>query len=971
MKKILSLAVAVLAALSSAAQPILVGHRGSNYGLENSEESFRNGVKLGYKYLETDVKFTKDNILVCSHDDDTKRLGGTKELAKSTLEELQSETLTQTRLGQTYTGRLCSMKEYLQICKDAGIGALIELKWTAGINSNDCSKIPLLIAQIDEMDMRSNCIILTSMKPCLEYIRTNYPDIELQFLTGEKWASNFDWCVKWKIDADIQAGYFDRAAVKKFHSQGLKVNMWTTNDDAGYLNYGNMGCDFITTDRLDGHNLPELDPEITSPVNEVDYPETTFNPTLSLNYTLSEPVLTAWPAEFEGLKVRRAVRTAQGWYVLAHDAASEARLFFWADGAAPVAMDTDGLEDLSDIAMTADGFLLGSVLAPATNWKLYSWTSPEAEAEEVANLDDYYDIAGTVIGKSMTVSGRLNNLKIFTTAPEETALCAIEISKSKVSQAQCLPFSDAFGKGAAAEGLLTMSPMSRDNIVLSISGSAVEYTVDPAASAVSPLEDRPALLPAPAAFDWLRYGSHLYAATALLSDSGNLCLAIYDPEADMAVTMQRTLCVIPSGYVAVDFRAVAPGESPVRVFVEGEGVYTSAFDPEAAPQEAADVKLVLERQWIFSNTTDNFLKELDGTYARQGTGVNGRFYINNCNEKLLHVFDSTGHLGTLPGGAGYGCARDDAGNIIVRADASTGAEHTFLIYPVGSVPGSDVKPVELTVDFNLEGQTDFINASGDLLGADGGYIYLYPAKQTAVSIARILSGNLDRVIIADGLSHTATVAAYVVPASNNPLHWYYHIRSSSIKEYLGNTSVDLMAGRTGTTPPARNTTGGFAVIQEGGNRLLIHNSGANYMGGFTVRDMTLDRVITNVNPIGNLGYNDGNYSTFNWLIAERNDAFDYTIYQYCPANGIAVYRLADASGVEDAAVENTAEINYDGEVISAPGAMWLTVCDITGRTLATVRSTSGLPAPEIETATLPRGLLIVRTPSSTAKILNR
>lgn len=89
------------------------------------------------------------------------------------------------------------------------------------------------------------------MKPCLEYIRTNYPEVELQFLTGQYWASHFDWCVQWKIDADIQAGYFDKSTVTRYHEEGLKVGVWTVDDNGAYRTYGNYGCDFITVNSLD------------------------------------------------------------------------------------------------------------------------------------------------------------------------------------------------------------------------------------------------------------------------------------------------------------------------------------------------------------------------------------------------------------------------------------------------------------------------------------------------------------------------------------------------------------------------------------------------------------------------------------------------------------------------------------------------------------------------------------------------
>ena len=184
------------------------------------------------------------------------------DIATSTLAELQAEELHQRRNGVDYTGRLCSMQEYLQICKEGGVGAVVELKWTAGVNSNDQSNIPLLIQEIEQAGMRDKVIILTSMKPCLEYIRKNYPDITLQFLTGEYWANHFDWCVEHGIDVDIQAGYFDKAAVTRYHTKGLKVNMWTTNSEDGYISYGNMGCDFITTDVSTATIFPNLIPRV-------------------------------------------------------------------------------------------------------------------------------------------------------------------------------------------------------------------------------------------------------------------------------------------------------------------------------------------------------------------------------------------------------------------------------------------------------------------------------------------------------------------------------------------------------------------------------------------------------------------------------------------------------------------------------------------------------------------------------------
>lgn len=534
MKRIYTLLLLTMLTLSINAQPILCGHRGSLWGVENTSEAFINGAKKGYKYLECDVKVTGDGEYIISHDDNTSRLGGNLTIASATLAQLKAETYTQTRGGVKYTGQICTVAEYLQICKDHNVKPLIELKWATGINNNDCSKIPGLISLIDNYGFKQEAIILTSMKPCLEYIRTNLTD-------------NFP---------------------------------------------SSMGEEKI-------------------------------------------------------------------------------------------------------------GYLMGA--------------------------------------------------------------------------------------GEVKDG----------------------------------------------------------------------CIYLY-------------------------------------LFAQNEGMVKYVIEGEVPDGNTGEVDFKLEKVWSKTVNENNAPDHIDGTNAQQGGAHNGIFYVNDCVDKLVYMFNENGLIGTLPGGTGWGTACDDAGNIIIRNDKSTTTSHSLLIYPSGT-SSSTAEAKELTFDLNEAGQTNFISASGDVLG-EGGYVYFFPNKQTVVNILKIVNGEVESVKTSENLSITGSTAGYVIPIKNNPENWLYQVRGNGYYLYNGGDKAAFIAGSSSTTAPNRNSTCGGEYFTLSSHDIMIYNSGANYTGGFTIKDITADQVITSVAPIGNKGYTEGgNYSVSNWMFAEKIDAGSYYLYQYCPANGMAVYRFYDAN----------------------------------------------------------------------------
>lgn len=1014
MKRLLSLIFALSSIFPMFAQPLLVGHRGSYWGVENTSEAFINGAKKGYHYLECDVKVAGDGSFVLSHDDTTERLGGSLSIASSTLAQLKAETYTQTRGGVTYTANICTLDEYLDICKEYNVKPVIELKWATGINTNDCSNIPALITAIENKGFRSTCVILTSMKVCLEYIRTNYPDVTLQFLTGEYWSSHFDWCVQNGIDVDIQAGYFDKSTVTKYHDAGLKVNMWTANDNTAYKTYGNYGCDFITTDYLDPATLPALDASTTLPPNTIDYP--VIDGTVQGQYT-PELVCDIEPGLIpESEIVNRALLRNGKWYVLSNNITGgdspQIKIYDAETGNLLKTMDTSTLSGgdilLNDIAFTADGILLGCNQATVSYsgdggvWKIYKWASDDAVPEVYAQISTANMLgnwSSAVAGTAFCVSGNLDDLYVYVTTYSATASSrTYRLAGIQYASGTAGTFVYALNNNYYTEAIwgtrpvLTVTPSSRSNLLIdSKTMQPTEYTFEWEGTRI-PMTDyatSPSNLLSndTKGFSFLRFGSKVYAYATNISDS-KASAALYD----VTNTLANMTAVSPNvpNETNIDSGAYlntgieyADGYINLYTYIESNGFSKHQISVDSGSSTpSANADFALELIWQNSINTQNAPEHIDGSNAQQGGAANGLFYVNDCSDKKIYIFDQSGCLGSIDGGSGWGCALDDAGNIIVRDDKNTDTSHSFIIYPANTTVANAGTPISLNVTVPLAGQTNFISASGDVLG-DGGYIYMYPNAQSAINIVAMSNGAVTATQSSSAISIEGTTAGYVIPIGNNSENWIYQVRNKGYYTYNGGANEILLTGSGSTTAPNRNNTVGGEYFTVSGHQIFIHNSGTNYTGGFTIRDLTTNTVITTVTPIGNLGYTTGgNYSVANWLFAEKINDGSYYIYQYCPANGMAVYLFHDKNYSSIETIESIAKTpelkifpnpaTTSINITSPSGIAAASIFSISGKKMNTTVSLIGENSVTLDISELPSGIYLINVPNhKTAKLIKK
>lgn len=231
-----------------------IGHRGSlGYGVENTVEAFNARIPHNVYGLECDIRISTDGKMFIMHDDDFKRLAGIndKHVWEYSSNELDKITLTQNYNNKTFLGKVAYLEEYLKICKENNLYAIIEIKYSPNLCDDDISGSKLLFSLIEKYDMLDKTIIISFMEKCLIKLRKLYPNVNMQLLVCGKIDKHLKTCICYNFGID---SCFDESInsknIEKYHANGLVVNVWTIDDKKLSEELSNMGVDFITSNIL-------------------------------------------------------------------------------------------------------------------------------------------------------------------------------------------------------------------------------------------------------------------------------------------------------------------------------------------------------------------------------------------------------------------------------------------------------------------------------------------------------------------------------------------------------------------------------------------------------------------------------------------------------------------------------------------------------------------------------------------------
>lgn len=241
----------------------VISHRGANRRApQNTIPAFENSIKIGVDGFETDIHLTKDGVPVVCHNytiDETST--GKGEIRNMTLEELRTYDFG-SYFHEKYAGtKLPTLEEFLELCETADIEIMnIEIKPPLDGNMEIVKKT---IDAVKSHELFDRLLISSFDANVLVECKKVDPECKTGLLYCPKQKEFYTKLLFGyvKVAKEIKADYFhphfssvNKRFVRRLHENGVKVNVWTVNDEKVAKYLLKCGVDGLITDVPDVMN---------------------------------------------------------------------------------------------------------------------------------------------------------------------------------------------------------------------------------------------------------------------------------------------------------------------------------------------------------------------------------------------------------------------------------------------------------------------------------------------------------------------------------------------------------------------------------------------------------------------------------------------------------------------------------------------------------------------------------------------
>ena len=228
--------------------PVVIGHRGCIYEVENTAAAIQTAADLGADYAEIDVQLSADGVPVVLHDSNLWRLAGQNlNVADLTAAELTALELPATG-GATRPGRIPTLAELLDLvaADPQGISLLVELKPTG---DNAAVLTQAVLDLVEQSGVGARLMFMSQDLTSVNMLQSAHPEWWVGYCaygsTGDLdegiWQYNVDFLA-------VEESMISNRLARMARSQGLPLYVWSVYDSDKMLQYLQMGVVGLITD---------------------------------------------------------------------------------------------------------------------------------------------------------------------------------------------------------------------------------------------------------------------------------------------------------------------------------------------------------------------------------------------------------------------------------------------------------------------------------------------------------------------------------------------------------------------------------------------------------------------------------------------------------------------------------------------------------------------------------------------------
>lgn len=229
----------------------IIAHRGSSGKYpENTMLAFRKAVEEGADMIETDVRKTKDGVLVIMHDNQLSRVSddprADMKITESNYDDFKDIDISSKKHPEAPVQHVALLSELLELIKETGIEVNIEIK----VNSSCYDNLEYYIYDmVKEYGVEDKILYSSFDHIALDNLKRQDPTVKIGLLYSNALCNVCDYACRMNADA-IHPEYkleLMKGETQKCLDAGIDINAWTVNREEDAIKLVKRGVTGIIT----------------------------------------------------------------------------------------------------------------------------------------------------------------------------------------------------------------------------------------------------------------------------------------------------------------------------------------------------------------------------------------------------------------------------------------------------------------------------------------------------------------------------------------------------------------------------------------------------------------------------------------------------------------------------------------------------------------------------------------------------